>query len=158
MRSRGGYTEDGMRPLPQAAIDQRICDTGTLRVTVDESGDPLNVGRESRLFTTPQRVALVARDGGCRWPGCERDASYCEAHHIDPYSEGGRTDVDRGILLCRFHHMHLHHHKWRITREGKGDFVLRGPDGETREMPRRAGLRHLFENYEPLPRRFRQQE
>jgi len=158
MQARGGYTEDGMRPLPQGAIDQRICDTGTLRVTVDGSGDPLNVGRESRLFTTAQRLALVARDGGCRWPGCERDASYCEAHHIDPYSEGGRTDIDRGILLCRFHHMHLHHQKWRIEREGKGEFILRGPNGETREMPRRAGLRHLFENYEPPPRRFRQQE
>lgn len=158
MQVRSGYTEDGMRPLPRAAIDQRICDTGTLRVTVDASGDPLNVGRESRLFTTAQRVALVARDGGCRWPGCERDASYCEAHHIDPYSEGGRTDIDRGILLCRFHHMHLHHQKWRITRDGKAEFVLRGPNGETREMPSRAGLRHLFESYEPPPRRFRQQE
>lgn len=158
MKPRGGYTEDGMRPLPQAAIEQRICDTGTVKVTVDVSGDPLNVGRESRLFTSPQRVALAARDGGCRWPGCESPASHCEAHHIDPYSEGGRTDIDRGILLCRFHHMHLHHQKWRITRDGKAEFVLRGPDGETREMPRRAGLRHLFENYEPPPRRFRQQE
>lgn len=158
MQVRGGYTEDGMRPLPRAAIDQRICDTGTLRVTVDASGDPLNVGRESRLFTAAQRVALVARDGGCRWPGCVRDASYCEAHHIDPYSEGGRTDIDRGILLCRFHHMHLHHQKWRIEREGKGDFILRGPNRETREMPRRVGLRHLFDNYTPPPRRFRKQE
>lgn len=153
-----GYTGDGMRPMPQAAIEQRMCDTGTVRVTVNSGGDPLNVGRERRLFTTAQRVALAARDGGCRWPECESPASYCEAHHIDPYSEGGRTDVDRGILLCRFHHMHLHHQKWRITREGMGDFRLRGPNGEVREMRRRIALRRMFENYVPPPRRFRQRE
>lgn len=48
------------------------------------------------------------RDGGCLWPGCDRPAHVTEAHHIDPWAGGGATDCDRGILLCRFHHLTLH--------------------------------------------------
>ena len=47
--------------------------------------------------------------------------------HIDHHAEGGNTDTDRGILLCRFHHMALHDGGWRITRDGLGDFVLHPP-------------------------------
>ncbi|MEP6482771.1 MAG: HNH endonuclease signature motif containing protein [Rhodoglobus sp.] len=41
------------------------------------------------------------RDGGCRFPGCDRPPSWCEAHHIVPWSHGGRTDLADGLLLCR---------------------------------------------------------
>lgn len=151
----GGHTEDGLVSLPQPDIDRRICDTGTMAVTVDTGGDPLNVGRERRLFTPAQRVALSVRDGGCRWQGCDRPSSYCEAHHIDPYSEGGRTDIDRGILLCRFHHMQLHHSGWRITRDGKTEFVLHDPGGGAVALEPRLALRYAFADIDPPPRRFR---
>jgi hypothetical protein len=82
------------------------------------------------LFSARQRVALAIRDGGCLFPGFERPASYAEAHHIDLYSQGGCTDLDRGVLLCRFHHMLIHDNGWRITRDGKGAFVLHRPPGE----------------------------
>ncbi|MGO2151358.1 MAG: DUF222 domain-containing protein [Microbacterium gubbeenense] len=151
----GGYTEDGLVSLPQPDIDERVCDTGTVPVTVDAGGDPLNVGRERRLFTPGQRVALSVRDGGCRWQGCDRPASYCEAHHIDPYSEGGRTDIDRGILLCRFHHMQLHHSGWRISRDGKDEFVLHKPGGAATVLEPRLALAYAFGDVDPPPRRFR---
>ena len=50
-----------------------------------------------------------------------------EAHHIDPWAHGGSTDCDRGILLCRYHHLSLHNNGWRITRDGKGPFLLHPP-------------------------------
>ena len=57
-------------------------------------------------------------------------ASYCEAHHIDHVAtENGRTDIDRGILLCRFHHMQLHNNGWKIIRDGHGAFILVPPAG-----------------------------
>ena len=152
--SSGGHTEDGLVSLPQPDIDRRICDTGTMPVTVDAGGDPLNVGRERRLFTPAQRVALSVRDGGCRWKGCDRPSSYCEAHHIDPYSEGGRTDIDRGILLCRFHHMQLHHSGWRISRDGRSEFVLHDPGGGSAALEPRLALRYAFGDVDPPPRRF----
>lgn len=39
-----------------------------------------------------------------------------------PAGVAARTDIDRGILLCRFHHLHLHNNHWRITRERRGPF------------------------------------
>ncbi|MFD5224154.1 DUF222 domain-containing protein [Microbacterium sp. NPDC058342] len=150
------HSEDGLTTLPSAASDQRICDSGHVPVTVDACGNPLDVGREHRLFTPRQRIALAVRDGGCMWPGCDRPASYCEAHHADHWAEHeGRTDIDRGILICRFHHMNLHHHGWRITRRGKDDFVLKHPDGRETVLHRRAALAYAWAGIDPPPRRFR---
>jgi hypothetical protein len=123
------HTEDGIVALPAWVAGKQVCESGTRVIWVDQGGEPLRLGREERTFTGPQRVALAIRDGGCRWRDCDRPASMCEAHHIDPYSEGGSTDVDRGILLCRFHHMQLHHGRWRISRQGTGDFILHPPPG-----------------------------
>ncbi|KQZ07908.1 hypothetical protein ASD19_11815 [Microbacterium sp. Root53] len=132
-----GHTEDGGHSLPAPAIEQAICNTGYTPVTVDACGNPLDVGREQRLFTPKQRIALAVRDGGCMWHGCGMPASYCEAHH------------DRGILLCRFHHMNLHHHGHRITRERGGPFVLHPPGGEPVPLHSRSPLRWMWD---PPPR------
>ncbi|KJL34750.1 HNH endonuclease signature motif containing protein [Microbacterium azadirachtae] len=154
--NRVAVTEDGLTALPAAVAERRICDTGTIPVTVDSYGNPLDVGRESRLFTPKQRIALAVRDGGCRWTGCDRPASYCEAHHIDEWArDDGRTDIDRGILLCRFHHMELHHGRWQITRDGKHDFVLHHPDGQRSVLHPRLPLRYAWGNIDPPPKRFR---
>jgi hypothetical protein len=146
-----GYTEDGGHPLPAPAVEQAICTTGHVPVTVDAHGNPLDVGREQRLLTPKQRIALAIRDGGCRWAGCDMPASYCEAHHIDEWAaHAGRTDIDRGILLCRFHHMNLHHHRHRITRDRNGPFLLHPPDGsEPVELPTHSPLRW---HWTPPPR------
>jgi hypothetical protein len=154
------HSEDGVVTLPAQVADQRMCDSGCVPVTVDACGNPLDVGREQRLFTPRQRIALAVRDGGCRWPGCDRPASYCESHHVDEWKrDRGRTDIDRGILLCRFHHMNLHHHGWRLTRSGKDDFVLHPPGARpgcvaVRLRPR-AALTAAWAGIDPPPRRFR---
>lgn len=149
------HTEDGLHALPGWIAEQHRCESGTLPCRFDAFGNPLDVGREHRLFTPRQRVALALRDGGCRWRGCDRPASYCEAHHIDPYSEGGRTDIDRGILLCRYHHMALHNGGWRITREGRGEFLLHPPGGRE-PIPLRPplALTYAWAGIDPPPRRF----
>ncbi|MFB7842235.1 DUF222 domain-containing protein [Microbacterium sp. NPDC056052] len=148
-------TEDGLTALPATVAERHVCDAGTLPVTVDASGNPLDVGRESRLFTPTQRVGLAVRDGGCRWTGCDRPASYCEAHHIDEWArDDGHTNIDRGILLCRFHHMQLHHGRWHITRDGKHDFVLHHPGGEQNVLHPRLALKYAWGNIDPPPKRF----
>lgn len=111
---------------------QRMFCVGThTPILISSTGQPLDVGRSQRLFTARQRIALAARDGGCRWAGCERPPSWSEAHHINPWSaERGRTDVADGLLLCRHHHLLVHNNGWRIERR-------RGPDGldEYRALP-----------------------
>jgi len=123
--------EETNTTVPAAFATQHACDTSMIDCHLDTNGNPLYLGREARLFTAKQRLTLSIRDGGCGWPQCDRPAAYCEAHHIDPYAKGGKTDIDRGILLCRFHHMNLHHHGWRITRNKQGTFLLHPPDGGT---------------------------
>lgn len=149
--------EDDGSALPAWLAAAKACDTGATSCTVDASGNPLDVGREQRLFTPKQRIALAVRDGGCRWTGCDRPASYCEAHHCDTWADGGRTDIDRGILLCRFHHMNLHQTKSRITRDGTGDFVLHPPSGGGRPsvLAERLVRRYAFGDLQPPPARYR---
>ncbi|MFB7892080.1 DUF222 domain-containing protein [Microbacterium sp. NPDC056044] len=112
-----GHVEDGGHALPGGVIEARLCDSGAIPVMWGPDGRPLDVGRELRLFTRKQRIAIAARDGGCRWPSCGAPISQCEYHHIDHWWEDhGRTDVDDGIALCRNCHLRLHNQRWRITR------------------------------------------
>ena len=141
-------TSDGQVTLPGSVLERALCATGTVQVTVDTCGSPLDVGREQRLFTPKQRTALTIRDGGCLWPGCDRPPEHCETHHIDHWAHGGSTDCDRGILLCRYHHLHLHNTGWWITRESTGLFLLHPParaGGEPIILQSKSPLRWLWD-------------
>lgn len=111
-----GHLEDGGTALPPGVIETYLCDAGTLTITTRRDGSPLDVGRERRLFTRAQRIAIAARDGGCIAPHCTAPISWCEYHHIDPWSAGGRTDIADGVPLCRACHLRLHNHGHRIER------------------------------------------
>jgi hypothetical protein len=142
------HSDDGAVTLPGSALERAICATGTVEVTIDTSGNPLDAGRENRLFTAKQRLALAIRDGGCLWPGCDRPPAYCEAHHCERWSDGGRTDCRVGVLLCRFHHLHLHNRGWRISRDGGGSFMLHPPptgDDEPTRLRSKSPLRWLWD-------------
>jgi hypothetical protein len=69
---------------------------------------PLDLGRFRRLITGALRRALVARDRGCAFPGCDRDARWTDAHHVRHWSHGGPTALDNLLLLCSFHHTEIH--------------------------------------------------
>jgi hypothetical protein len=133
-------------------VERLACTQGTVAVMFDEHGHPLDVGREQRLFTARQRIALAERDGGCRWPGCERPPSWCEAHHIEHWHrDGGRTDVADGVLLCKHHHLLLHDHHWEVERRGpaRAEYWLipppDHPDPHPRLLPSRSlALRDLL--------------
>lgn len=112
-----GHLEDAGHALPGGVVEARLCDAGAIPVIWDPNGRPLDVGRELRLFSRKQRIAIAARDGGCVWPSCSAPISQCEYHHIDHWwDHHGRTDVDDGVPLCRNCHLRLHNQRWRITR------------------------------------------
>ncbi len=122
-----GYLEGNTAPISRETIERLICDSATIEITVDDLNRPLDVGHEQRLFNRAQRRALAARDGGCRWPGCDRPPAFTEAHHIQHWKrDHGRTDIDQGILLCHSHHMLLHNRGWQIF-ENTGRYWLRPP-------------------------------
>lgn len=120
-----GHLEDSGEAVPAATVERMLCDTGVTEITVDGKADPLNVGRERRLFTAKQRVALAIRDGGCMEEDCPFPASMTEAHHLNEWhADHGRTDLADGILLCKFHHLRVHNQGWKVVREGNQYFMV----------------------------------
>ncbi|MCY7413139.1 MAG: 13E12 repeat family protein [Salinibacterium sp.] len=96
---------------------RHACTEGVVGILFSATGQPLDVGRAQRHFTPRQRLALAARDGGCRFPHCSRPPSYCEAHHVRYWHrDRGPTDVQNGLLLCRHHHLLVHNNGWEIER------------------------------------------
>ena len=124
-RMNGGhttYTDDRRRIAPHVAR-QLACDASRRTVLEDENGEVLNIGRRSR--TVPWRIAhaLRLRDGGCRFPGCDRQR-WTDAHHIRHWADGGETSLDNLVTLCRFHHRSLHREEYRIERGADGGLMF----------------------------------
>jgi hypothetical protein len=117
-RAGAGYLEGQSDPVSLETVRRHLCESGAIELLFNSDGQPIDLGREERLYTPRQRQLLAARDGGCGWPSCDRPASWCEAHHIDEWArDGGKTDLADGVLLCRHHHMLVHNNGWRIARE-----------------------------------------
>ena len=82
---------------------------------------PLDVGRERRLFTRYQKIAIDQRHHGCAAVNCDRPPSWCEYHHPHPWAHGGGTDARTGIPLSPpHHHMADHPQAWDLTRHLDG--------------------------------------
>ena len=144
-----GRIEGTPTPVSIATVERHACADGTIPIAFDETGQALNLGREQRLFTTAQRIALAARDGGCRFTDCDRPPSWCEAHHVQHWKrDHGRTDIADGILLCRYHHLLIHNNNWDITRDADGYWLTPPPStpgAERKLMPTlSAALRDLL--------------
>jgi hypothetical protein len=98
---------------------------------------PLEVGRTTRVVQPAQRHALAVRDRGCVFPGCDRPLSWCDAHHLWHWVDGGPTDLDNLALLCRAHHRTVHEGGWQLTRGPDGRFTATpGPPGQHRHRRR----------------------
>lgn len=146
-RSGHGYVEGQTAAVSIETIERLACAGEVVDIAFDGAGQPLDLGREQRLFNRRQRRALAARDGGCMAPGCDRPPSWTEAHHIKHWArDGGRTDIADGILLCRHHHLLFHNNGWEIEREGGGYLLI--PPGAV--DPDRAPIR--LESKNPLRR------
>jgi hypothetical protein len=81
----------------------------------------------------PMRRAVSVRDGRCRFPGCDRPPTWCDAHHIVHWADGGPTAMSNLILLCRQHHRAIHAGRARLDMDD-GQPVFRRPDGSRLEQ------------------------
>jgi len=111
----GGGTLSSGEPISAGEARRMACQAGILPAVLGSRGEVLDLGRRQRLFTSAQRKALAIRDRRCRAEGCDTPAAWTEAHHRDPWSRGGRTDLSDGVLLCSRHH-HLVHQTDRYDR------------------------------------------
>lgn len=134
-----GVTAEGQL-LDAAAISALSCDSVVQRVMMNGS-KVLALGREERTARPWQRRAVIARDRHCRAPGCRQRPRFCDVHHVDHWIDGGRTDVDRMVLLCGTHHREFHKVGYRMELAADGRFTVHSPRGWSRSsMPEREGL------------------
>ncbi len=119
LRKTGWATTTDGTPLPVQDLLAMADEAEIITVVRDSVGAILNLGRARRLASLPQVQALIARDGGCSFPSCERPPEWCERHHITEWVAGGQTDLDNLTLLCRYHHHHFNQRGWncRLNQE-----------------------------------------
>ncbi|MEU4554202.1 HNH endonuclease signature motif containing protein [Micromonospora violae] len=124
-RQLGAGTLDVGLGLTPDTVRRLACDAAILPAVLGGAGQVLDMGRQRRLVTGPLRRALVLRDGGCAFPGCDRPPRWCAAHHIRHWADGGPTSLDNSVLLCGHHHRHIHQSEWavRLGHDGRPEFV-----------------------------------
>jgi hypothetical protein len=123
---------DGPGLAPEV-LRRLLCD-GTYAPIVERDGQPLSVGRRTRTVPASIRRALVARDGRCQYPGCER-WRFVDALHIVHWAHGGETSLDNLVLLCRHHHRLVHEGGARVERCAEGALRFYARDGTELAIP-----------------------
>jgi 5-methylcytosine-specific restriction endonuclease McrA len=116
--------EDGPVLAPDT-VRRLACEAPIVALVESASGEPLAVGRKTRLISPGMRRALKQRDGGCRFPGCP-DTRFVDAHHIEHWADGGETRLDNLVLLCRLCRARhkVHYADSRIMPRGSAGSVI----------------------------------
>ena len=139
-----GLIGDGER-LSAGELRRICCDAGLVPAVLGAASEVLDVGREARLVTRAIRTALIQRDSGCTFPGCDARPAVCEAHHIVPWWAGGSTALSNLTLLCHHHHAlveparYATRDQWqvRIAEDGLPEYTP-----PARQDPERKPIRH----------------
>ena len=136
---------EGRKPFPElydydtmdldwATLRLMACNASLIPAVLNSKGEPLDVGRAQRAFPSSIRRAVVLRDGGCAYPGCNMPHIYSEIHHITPWQDHGSTALENAVMLCRFHHMVIHQTDVlvRTNEHNLPEFLLADDGPETR--------------------------
>jgi Domain of unknown function (DUF222)/HNH endonuclease len=121
------HVEDG--PAISVTTAQMIaCSAAWSWMLHDSVGKLLDLGRRRRRPNAALRRAARERDKcRCRFPGCE--SHRVDLHHIQYWSDGGRTTLDNLVSLCKYHHMLVHDRGYLIAAARDGTFTFYRSDG-----------------------------
>ncbi len=107
--------------LPVSDV-HRLARTSTLvRIVMNADRQVLDMGRKVRLATPAQRRAVYARYTTCWTDGCPLPAHLCQIDHVDNWSDGGETNLDKLGPACQFHNRdrYRHPHRYQLRRVGE---------------------------------------
>jgi hypothetical protein len=124
-----GYGAMGPDQLPFSVSEARrlACDCSIVPIVLSADSVPLDVGRASRTIPVNIRRAVLNRDKGCAFPGCDKPGSWCQVHHIVEWQHGGPTKPENLALLCGQHHRLIHHSEWEVRMaNGYPEFIPPG--------------------------------
>jgi hypothetical protein len=111
----------GGEALSATEVRRMACNASIIPVVLGGKGEILDAGRARRLHPPHLRKLLRLRDQRCRAEGCTVPAAWTEAHHWKPWSEGGKTNLDDGILYCSWHHHRAHDQRFETDKLASGD-------------------------------------
>jgi hypothetical protein len=124
-------------------LRRMACDSAIVRILETGDGEPLDIGRKTRVIPPSIRRALKRRDRGCRFPNCT-NTRFVDGHHITHWADGGATRLDNLVLLCRHHHRLLHEGMYYVVKDGAHLIFCRG-DGEEVPAGRETPIAALIE-------------
>nr|WP_232667496.1 HNH endonuclease signature motif containing protein [Pseudonocardia sp. TRM90224] len=123
-----------------ATKDLRLlaCNAGVIPIVMNGDSQPLDIGRANRVIPDGMRRAVAARDRGCA--RCGRPASWCDIHHIVEWQNGGPTEINNLVMLCKMHHREIHATEWIVwIGDGRPEFIPpRWVDPD--QIPRRSTM------------------
>lgn len=114
-------------PISAKAVERIACDCNVTRILLGSDSAVIDVGRSKRVPSPAQKTALNVRDKGCRWPGCDRPATWTSAHHLVHWTRGGPTDLPNLVLLCYRHHWMVHEGRWQLVKTDDGQLLTIPP-------------------------------
>ena len=124
-------------PISAKAVERIACDCNVTRILLNSDSAVIDVGRSKRVINPAQRRALNVRDKGCRWPGCDRPATWTSGHHLVHWTRGGPTDLPNLVLLCHRHHWMVHEGRWQLVKTSGGQLLtIPPPFGFSRQIAR----------------------
>ena len=126
-----GHILDGPA-LSRQVLERYRCDSALHRLLTQGRSTILDLGTSTRVLTAGLWTALVARDEGCRFPGCDRPATWCDGHHVIWFSRNGPTRLTTLVLLCRRHHKRLHQPGWHAKLLPDATLEVTDPTGIVR--------------------------
>jgi hypothetical protein len=110
--------------LSQVSTEMFMCTSDFIPVAY-RGPHPIATGDKGSQPSEKVKWAVISRDGGCRFPGCDAPAQWCEAHHLE---WGGISATENLALFCRRCHRRIHRYKWKIRMlaDGAIEFRCRG--------------------------------
>ncbi len=118
-------TSTGRRRITRALTRRLAQDADIIPLLTDATGTPVAIGDSHSPITSAMRRAVIARDQGCRTPGCTTPVQHCDLHHVIPRHQGGPTSTDNLVAICRPHHTALSRHHWTMQLDPDGTLHTR---------------------------------
>lgn len=90
-----------------------------------EKTKTMELATERRFATSKQLAIISSRDQGCTFPGCDTPPGWCDAHHIVPWANKGKTNVNNLTLACGSHHSLIDDSDWHtvMLKDGRPAWV-----------------------------------
>ena len=102
----------GVGPLARETARRLSCDC-SVSTLAHSKGEPVSIGKKTRVWPTAMARAIKARDQHCVFPGCTQ-SRHLQIHHIKHWADGGSTSMSNAACLCSAHHLLVHEGGYRI--------------------------------------------